>query len=102
MTFPYRLNQQAYEEYIEAYEWYEERQPGLGKRFTDAVEKRLQQISQYPEYFGKRKSTRFREAKVEHFPYMIVYEFFRQKKIIHIAAIYHSSRKPAGKYRKMK
>ncbi len=42
MAFPYRLNQQAHEEYIEAYEWYEEKQSGLGNRFMESVEKRLQ------------------------------------------------------------
>ncbi len=67
MAFPYRLNQQAHEEYIEAYEWYEEKQSGLGNLFMESVEKRLQQISEHPKYFGRRKSNRFREAKVEHF-----------------------------------
>lgn len=102
MAFPYLLNQQAHEEYIEAYEWYEEKQRGLGTRFMNSVEKRLKQISENPEYFGRRSHSRFREAKVEYFPYMIVYEFLKQKRIIHIAAIYHSSRRPRGKYRKMK
>ena len=101
MGFPYRLNGQAYEEYIEAYEWYEKKQPGLGGHFMNSVEKRLQQISEHPEYFGRRENNRFREAKVEHFPYMIVYEFLKQKGIIHIAAIYHSSRSQGGKYRRM-
>jgi len=102
MAFPYRLNPQAHEEYIEAYAWYEEKQPGLGNRFMNSVETRLQLISEHPEYFGKRKHNRFREAKVEYFPFMIVYEFFKQKEIIHIAAIYHSSRRPGSKYRRMK
>jgi len=35
MSFPYLLNQQAHEEYIEAYEWYEEKQRGLGTRFMN-------------------------------------------------------------------
>ena len=100
MGFPYRFNEQAHEEYIETYGWYEEKQAGLGDRFMDSVEKRLQQISEHPEYFGKRRNNRFREAKVEHFPYMIVYEFLKQKGFIHIAAIYHSSRREGGKYRR--
>ena len=29
MGIPFRLNEQAYEEYIEAYEWYEKNKPGL-------------------------------------------------------------------------
>lgn len=102
MPFLYKLNEQAHKEYIEAYEWYEEKQPGLGNRFMDSVERRLQQISEHPEYFGHRKSSRFREVKVEYFPYIIVYEVSKQKRIIHIAAIYHSKRKPGSKYRRMK
>lgn len=101
MPYPFRLHAQAHEEYIEAYEWYELKQPGLGNRFMNCVEKRLQQISEHPEYYGKRHS-HFREAKVENFPYMIVYEFFRRKQQIHIAAIYHSKRNPKKKYRRVR
>jgi plasmid stabilization system protein ParE len=102
MAYTYRLHEQAHEEYIEAYSWYEEKQRGLGARFMNSVEKRLQQISEYPEYFGKRQRSNFREAKVENFPYMIVYEFFKQKQMIHIAAIYHNKRNPKRKYRRLK
>ena len=102
MTCLYRLHEQAYEEYIEAYEWYEQKQKGLGDRFMNSVEKKLQQINEHPEYFGKRQNSNFREAKVENFPYMIVYEFFNRKQLIHIAAIYHSKRNPKRKYRRLK
>ena len=102
MVFDLRFNQQAHEEFIQAYEWYEEKRSGLGIQFLASVEKWLQQISENPRYFDVRKSARYREAKIEHFLYMIVYEFFKQKGIVHIAAIYHSSRNPKRKYRKMK
>ena len=39
MGFPYRFNEQAHEEYIETYGWYEEKQAGLGDRFMNSVEK---------------------------------------------------------------
>jgi hypothetical protein len=51
---------------------------------------------------NRRQRSNFREAKVENFPYMIVYEFFKQKQMIHIAAIYHNKRNPKGKYRRLK
>ena len=66
-----------------------------------SVEKRLQQIGEHPEYYSKKQNTNFREVKVESFPYMIVYEFFKRKQLIHIAAIYHSKRNPKKKYRKL-
>jgi hypothetical protein len=69
----------------------------------DSAEKRLQQISEHPEYYGKKQNSSFREVRVENFPYMIVYEFFKQKRLIHIAAIYHSKRNAGRrKYRRLK
>jgi plasmid stabilization system protein ParE len=102
MGYPYRLHEQAHKEYIAAYAWYEEKQKGLGSRFMTSVEKRLQQISNHPEFYSKKQNTDFREVKVENFPYMIVYEFFKRKQLIYVAAIYHSKRNPNRKYRKLK
>lgn len=102
MSYPYRLHEQAHEEYIAAYEWYEIRQKGLGERFANSVEKRLNQISEHPEYYSRKEHLRFREVKVENFPYMIVYEFFPRKQLIHIAAIYHSKRDSRRKYRSLR
>lgn len=95
------LNEKAHDEFIEAIEWYELRQKGLGARFMECVERRVHQISVNPEYYGKKKGN-YREAKVESFPYKIVYEFFKSKQLIHIAAIYHGKRNPKRKYRRMK
>ncbi len=94
MAYPYRFHEQAHEEYIEAYGWYEEKQKGLGDRFMNSIEKRLQQISEHPEYYGRKQNSKFREVKVENFPYTIVYELFKRKQLIHIAAIFHSGRSP--------
>jgi plasmid stabilization system protein ParE len=102
MSYPYHLNQEAHDEYIEAYERYELKQKGLGNRFMNNVEKKLLQISEHPQYYGKRQNLRFREAKVDNFPYMIVYEFLPRKELIHIAAIYHGKRNSKGKFRRMK
>ena len=51
MSFPYSLHEKAYEEYIDAYDWYELRSTGLGDRFMNCVEKRIGFISQNPEYY---------------------------------------------------
>jgi plasmid stabilization system protein ParE len=67
----------------------------------NCVENKLQRISEHPEYYGKRKAN-YRNAKVEDFPYFIIYEFFVRRKIIHIVAIYHGKRNPKSKFRKIK
>lgn len=101
MPYPYTIHELAYKEYIKAYSWYESRLPGLGGRFMDCVEKRLWQISEHPEHCQKTHG-HFKEAKVEDFPYMIVYEFFENGQFIHVASIYHCKRNPKRRYRRMK
>ena len=96
-----RLLAEAHDEYIEAYEWYELRQKGLGEKYMNAVEKCLSQIQQHPTYCGK-KAHHYRKLKVPNFPYMVVYQFFKRKQLIYVTAIYHAKRNPKGKYRRIK
>jgi len=102
MPYPYRIHEKAHQEYIDAYLWYEMEKVGLGNEFEDCVERKLQQISEHPEFYSKKHNLRFREAKIERFPFMIVYEFFPRKKFIHVAAICHQKRTTVGRYRRMK
>lgn len=99
MSYQSIFHPQAEEEYFEAYQWYEEKQKGLGERFEKMVELRLQQITLNPENYGFCK-TPYREASTDFFPYTIVYKLNKKKRLIYIAAIYHSKRNPKHKYRK--
>ncbi len=40
MAYLMRLHELAHQEYIEAYEWYDTKQKGLGDSFMNSVEKR--------------------------------------------------------------
>lgn len=86
-------------EYIEAFQWYENQLPGLGERFEQAVEEKLNQISLKPQLFSVKKGN-FREAKIEAFPYVIVFWIYKGERIIFISSIFHASRSPRKKYRK--
>ena len=99
MPFDFKIHELAYKEYIEGYLWYEAINIDLGNRFMLAVERKIKQIVENPEYFSRLRSN-YRNAKVEGFPYTIVYEFFPRLNIIHIAAIFHTKRNPKKKYRK--
>lgn len=101
MPFTFRLLEEAYKEYIEAFQWYELKQTGLGEKFKNNVEKKLLQISEHPQFYSRRNHS-YREAKIENFPFAIIYKFFSRKKFIEIIAIYHEKRNPKKKYRKMK
>ncbi len=101
MSYKIITHQKANEEFLEAVAWYEEQLPGLGDQFLLKVKGKLAQITKQPQFFGKRQG-QFRQAKVDTFPYNIVFEFFPQKRIIHISAIYHSKRSPKKKFRRLK
>ena len=53
MPYHCKLHERAYEEYIEAYEWYELKQKGLGERFMEKVEKKLALIAGHPSILVK-------------------------------------------------
>ncbi len=101
MDFPSKIHKEAHEEYITAYEWYEDQQEGLGGKFMNVVEKSLLQIRENPEHCSYINGT-YRQLKIEGFPFTIVYQFFPRRKLVHIASIHHTSRSPKTKFRKEK
>jgi plasmid stabilization system protein ParE len=101
MSFDIVFHEKAYQEFIDSYMCYEQRQQGLGERFIDEVQLVIDRISEKPELFNKVK-LKYRQAKIKTFPYDIIYEFYPKNKIIHIAAIYHCKRNPKSKFRRRK
>ena len=73
-----RLLDEAKAELNDSAQWYEERRPGLGVEFIDAVERALTQIEEHPHRFMKL-DTKFKDREVrrcvlKRFPYLIAYE----------------------------
>lgn len=99
MAYQLILLEEADKEYQEAALWYEASSKGLGSRFIDIIEKKLQLIQQYPERYPKRKGN-FRGTPVKVFPYLIIYTFYKAEGIITVNSIFHTSRNPQRKYRR--
>ena len=100
MSYYWRFHDLIQKDYDEAYEWYERQQQGLGDRFMKAVRFTIEQIFQQPEIFSCRGNRLFREAKINFFPYVIVYRVIKQSKTIFIVSIHHTKKNPRKKYRK--
>jgi len=56
MTYTILLLAKARLELLESWEWYEDRQVGLGDRFKDEVFKAILQIEENPERYPVRKT----------------------------------------------
>ncbi len=93
------LHSGAQKELTEAFHWYEKRLSGLGVRFIGEVNKKLVELSNYPDRYSKRKFE-FREVSTNIFPYIIIYEFLSKEKVVFISYVFHSKRNPKLKYRR--
>lgn len=92
MKMSVEFRPEAETESNEAFDWYEKEKAGLGSRFRDAVEEKIETIAQRPNIFPKIVDTRFRRAVLEKFPFIII--FALENNTIVVASVFHTSRDP--------
>jgi plasmid stabilization system protein ParE len=73
----------------EAAIWYNDRQPGLGKKFTTNIRKTVHYICENPDAVAIRYDT-IRTVLIDTFPYMIHFSVNHEKRTIIIIAILHT------------
>jgi mRNA-degrading endonuclease RelE of RelBE toxin-antitoxin system len=73
---------------------------GLRERFLLAVRTKLNEIAKRPEAFGERSKKGYREAKVDSFPYSIVYNIYKKERVIFVNSVHPHKKHPHKKYRK--
>ena len=71
MNFKLVLLLRARFELLDAWEWYEDKQTGLGDKFKKEVYSSFNQILKHPEHYP-RKTGRYREALIDIFPYVLI------------------------------
>jgi plasmid stabilization system protein ParE len=80
-------------ELAEAINFYDEKQPGVGKLFLDAICEAGENIRRNPEWWPVLEAP-VRGCRVFPFPYRLLYRELPDR--IQIVAVYHSSRRPDG------
>ncbi len=88
----------AINELLDAWEWYEDRQIGLGDRFSIDIGKMVSEIEQHPERYSNKHGNYY-EARIKSFPYLIVYRINKKQEKITIVSVFHTSRNPSKKYK---
>jgi plasmid stabilization system protein ParE len=82
MKYSLEIKEEAVFDIKEAYLYYEEQKVGLGNRFLETLESYLERVQKYPEHYQiKRKP--YREAFINKFPYIIIYEIEGDKVIVY-------------------
>ena len=100
MKYTYWLHEKIQKDFNESFAWYESKKAGLGYEFMDLVENKILQIVDNPERYGSKGNSRFREAHLRRFPFVIVFRIYKKKNEIFISAIHHTKKSPRKKYRK--
>ncbi|MDD4673084.1 MAG: type II toxin-antitoxin system RelE/ParE family toxin [Bacteroidales bacterium] len=83
----------AKEDITNAALWYEEKQTGLGKRFTQQVREKVYFIKENPKACNIRYDN-VRTAVLNMFPFMLHYIVDENNKTVVISALLHTSRNP--------
>lgn len=88
----YAFHPEAEEEFLDAVDYYEGREPGLGYDFAIEVRAAVENILNFPNAWTVL-SDDIRQCQVRRFPYGIVYS--RNREAILILAVMHLHRDPA-------
>ena len=92
MSLPIVFRRAARHEFDEAANWYEQRRPGRGAKFTAAVRELLGRIAEQPELYAQVYED-VREALVTRYPYCVYYRIDEGR--ILVLAVFHTARDPA-------
>jgi len=96
MTYQLSVKQEAQEEILNGFLWYESKSKGLGTRFVGEVEKVMEYVGKYPHHF-QVKYKEYREAVVPRFPYVVVYEIFESEVVVY--SVFPAKNNPSKKVR---
>jgi toxin ParE1/3/4 len=75
----------------EAYEWYEERERGLGAQFVGCVDDCIRAIQRHPEMYPE-VDAHIRQGVLRRFPYLLLY--FKEGDDIIVLSVFHAARDP--------
>jgi hypothetical protein len=82
---------------LDAFDYYEGIQEGLGKRFLDYWETHISIVEENPLLFQKKYKD-FRQALIKPYPYHIIYKI--ENNIIAVYKVIYAGRSPRKRYNK--
>lgn len=82
---------------MNAYDWYEEQQLGLGELFLTELDVCYDKLETLPAVYAKIKKN-FRQIILKTFPYVVVFEIIKNEVIVY--AVFHTSLNPKKKFKR--
>ena len=81
-------------EFEEAFDWYEQRQSGLGNRFLREISSYLDSIAENPFKYAAKYNNELHFAPLKIFPYVVAYWVDNKLRTIFVVSFFHTSRNP--------
>ena len=94
MVYQLELRKRAINQMQKSYDYYESKSLGLGERFLLTVEEYFEIIKNNPKQFQVKREE-IREAYLQKFPFIIVYQIVKDTIIVY--SVFHTSRNPSTK-----
>jgi len=94
MVYKLILKPEAENDLGEAIEYYQSKRKGLGLKFLKCVQKFFDRITKNPLHYPL-KSNQFREAYIQKFPYVIIYEIIDNE--IVVFSVFNAHQNPTKK-----
>ena len=102
MPFTVIVKEEAHQDTIEAYNYYEEKSAGLGEMFLEALQQRYRELSEAPTFYSfinEDQMKVLRDVKLEKFPFVVVYEIIENEVVVY--AVHNTYKHPGNKLRKI-
>jgi len=93
MKFSVEYNPEFYNDIVQAVDWYNEKQPGLGDRFLSIVKRQTSNLSTSALHFAIKYDD-IRCMGIEKFPFLVHYRVLEHAEKVKIEALLHTSRDP--------
>lgn len=94
MSYKLIFSDKAVFEMEDAFEYYEQKSVGLGKKFLNVLQHYFDKIELSTQHFSAKRSY-IREAFIRKFPFVIVYEIHGDSIVVY--SVFHTSRNPKSK-----
>lgn len=93
MKFRVEYNPDFFNDIVQAVDWYNEKQAGLGDRFFKNVKIQTARLSINALHFAVKYDD-IRCMSIEKFPYLVHYRVNEQTRTVKVEALFHTSRTP--------
>ena len=93
MRFKVEYNPDFFDDIVQAVDWYNEKNTGLGDKFFKNVKKQTAKLSSAALLFAVKYND-VRCMQIKKFPYLVHYRVNEQTKTVKVEALFHTSRDP--------